>query len=435
MTQYEQAIKGEITSEMIKAAIYEKCDPELIRKRIANGTAVLPKNKKHDIKMHRVVGKGFFTKVNINIGTSQGYMNIEEELKKLKISEKYGADSIMDLSTWGNLKEIRRRIIQNSNIMVGTVPVYDAASKAFQNNKKVIDFEVNDFMQMVKDHAEEGVDFMTIHAGITKTTIEKLKRTNRIAKIVSRGGSIIAGWMLKNSKENPFYEHFDEVLKICKEYDVTISLGDGLRPGSLHDATDDLQIDELLRLGELVDKCRNYGVQVMVEGPGHVPLDEIETNMIIQKKLCKNAPFYVLGPIVTDIAPGYDHITSAIGGALAASKGADFLCAVTPAEHLRLPTIEDIKEGLIATKIAAHSADIVKNKKVMEFDNQMSIARSKFDWERQFEYALDPDKAKEFYNERKAEDKKMCSMCGPLCAMKITEDYLNEGNVEKLLIE
>ncbi|WGS65679.1 phosphomethylpyrimidine synthase ThiC [Marinitoga aeolica] len=433
MTQLEFAKMGVITEEMIIAAKHENISPELLREKITSGRAVLPKNKNHNFKNIRAIGEGLKTKVNINIGTSQGYTDLNEELKKLEIAEKYGADSIMDLSTWGDLSYIRNEIIKNSNIMVGTVPVYDAATKAIQQKKRVIDFEAEDFIQMVKDHAEDGVDFMTIHAGITRTTIEKLRNSKRITKIVSRGGSIIVGWMIKNHKENPFYEFYDEILKICKEYDITISLGDGMRPGSLHDATDDLQFEELLRLGELVKMARNAGVQVMVEGPGHMPIDEIEANVILQKKICDGAPFYVLGPITTDIAPGYDHITSAIGGAIAAAKGADFLCAVTPAEHLRLPTIEDIKEGVISTKIAAHSADIAKNRKNMDIDNEMSKARKQFDWKKQFELALDQEKAKKFYTARKGKESNMCSMCGPLCAMRITEEYLEKSEI--LLIE
>ncbi|KAF2955238.1 phosphomethylpyrimidine synthase ThiC [Marinitoga sp. 38H-ov] len=429
MTQLEYAKKGIITDEMKIAAKYENISPEILMGKIAKGKVVLPKNKKHNFKNIRAIGEGLKTKVNINLGTSQGYSTLEEEIEKLKISEKYGADSIMDLSTWGDLSYIRREIVKNSNIMVGTVPVYDAATKAIQKQKRVIDFEVGDFLQMVKDHAEDGVDFMTIHAGITKTTIEKLRNSNRLTKIVSRGGSIIVGWMIKNHRENPFYEFYDEILDICKEYDITISLGDGMRPGSLHDATDDLQFEELLRLGELVKRARNHGVQVMVEGPGHMPIDEIEANVILQKKVCDGAPFYVLGPIVTDIAPGYDHITSSIGGAIAASKGADFLCAVTPAEHLRLPTLEDIKEGLIATKIAAHSADIAKNRIHMEIDNEMSKSRKEFNWDNQFKLALDGEKAKKYYNERKGAESNMCSMCGQLCALRITEEYLEKSEI------
>ncbi|AEX85306.1 phosphomethylpyrimidine synthase [Marinitoga sp. 1135] len=433
MTQLEFAKAGIITEEMVIAAEYEGISPEELRNKIEKGYAVLPVNKNHKFDNIRAIGEGLKTKVNINLGTSQGYSSVKEEIEKLKIAEKFGADSIMDLSTWGNLSYIRDEIIRNSNIMVGTVPVYDAATKAVQNKKRVIDFDADDFIQMVRDHAKAGVDFMTIHAGITRTTIEKLRNSRRITKIVSRGGSIIVGWMIKNHKENPFYEYFDEVLEICREYDVTISLGDGMRPGSLHDATDDLQFEELLRLGELVKRARNAGVQVMVEGPGHMPIDEIEANVILQKKICDRAPFYVLGPITTDIAPGYDHITSAIGGAIAAAKGADFLCAVTPAEHLRLPTLEDIKEGVIATKIAAHSADIAKNRKHMNIDNQMSHARKEFNWEKQFEIAIDKEKALNFYSSRKGMENNMCSMCGPLCAMRITEEFLEKE--ESIFIE
>ncbi|QTA37923.1 phosphomethylpyrimidine synthase ThiC [Thermosipho ferrireducens] len=427
MTQLEFAKKGIITEEMKIAAEYEGLDPAFLMRKIADGKVVLPKNKNRAFKNIRAIGEGLKTKVNINIGTSKGFSNLDEEIKKLKVAEKYEADSIMNLSTWGDLRHIRKEIIKNSNVMVGTVPIYDVAAKAVNQRKKVVDFEAEDFIEIVKEHAEDGVDFMTIHAGITQNMMEKLKNSDRITKIVSRGGSIIAGWMVINKRENPFYEFFEEILEICRKYDVTLSLGDALRPGTLHDATDELQLYELLTLGELVEKAHSFGVQVMVEGPGHMPMGEIEANVVLQKKICKGVPFYVLGPIVTDIAPGYDHITSAIGGAIAAASGADFLCAVTPAEHLGLPAVEDIKDAVVAAKIAAHSADIVKNRKHMEVDNKMSRARCKLDWENQFKLAIDEEKARNIYNERKIKEVEGCSMCGPLCALKISEKYFENS--------
>ena len=366
------------------------------------------------------IGKNLFTKVNVNIGTSPDIIDLELEKKKVLISLKYRADTIMDLSTGGNLDKVRQKILDFTPIPLGTVPLYQVAKEAEEKYGCSYKATVDDIFNVIERHAKDGVDFMTIHAGVTLRSLELLEKDNRLMGIVSRGGALIAEWMIYNERENPLYENFDRLLEIAKKYDITISLGDGLRPGCIKDATDKPQIEELITLGELVDICRENNVQVMVEGPGHVPLNMIKTNMEIQKSLCKGAPFYVLGPIVTDIAPGYDHITSAIGGALAATFGADFLCYVTPAEHLGLPDENDVKEGLIASKIAAHAADLAKGKKeAWEKDIKMAIARDSLDWDTQFKLAIDPEKAK-LYREKKApkKDKDVCSMCSNFCPVK-----------------
>ncbi len=366
------------------------------------------------------IGKNLSTKVNVNIGTSPDIIDLELEKRKVLISLKYKADTIMDLSTGGELDKVRQKILNFTPIPLGTVPLYQIAKEAEEKYGCSYKATVDDIFNVIEKHAKDGVDFMTIHAGVTLRSLELLEKDNRFMGIVSRGGALIAEWMIYNEKENPLYENFDRLLEIAKKYDITISLGDGLRPGCIKDATDKPQIEELITLGELVDICRENDVQVMVEGPGHVPLNMIKTNMEIQKSLCKEAPFYVLGPIVTDIAPGYDHITSAIGGALAATFGADFLCYVTPAEHLGLPDENDVKEGLIASKIAAHAADIAKGKKeAWEKDIKMAIARDNLDWDTQLELAIDPEKAK-LYREKKApkKDKDVCSMCSDFCPVK-----------------
>ena len=366
------------------------------------------------------IGKSLFTKVNVNIGTSPDILDLELEKRKVLVSLKYKADTLMDLSTGGDLDKVRKNILDFTPIPLGTVPLYQVAKEAEEKYGCTYKATVDDIFNVIEKHAKDGVDFMTIHAGVTLRSLELLEKDRRLMGIVSRGGALIAEWMIYNEKENPLYENFDRLLEIAKKYDITISLGDGLRPGCIKDATDKPQIEELITLGELVDICRENDVQVMVEGPGHVPLNMIKTNMEIQKSLCKGAPFYVLGPIVTDIAPGYDHITSAIGGALAASFGADFLCYVTPAEHLGLPDENDVKEGLIATKIAAHAADIAKGKKeAWEKDIKMAIARDNLDWETQFKLAIDPEKAR-LYREKKApkKDQDVCSMCSEFCPVK-----------------
>jgi phosphomethylpyrimidine synthase len=429
MTQLESARNGIITPQMKICAKDEEVEIEQILKSIADGTAVIPANKNHSTLLSPIIiGKGYRVKVNANIGTSFGFSDLDEELKKLKVAIKAGTDSVMDLSTWGNLREIRKEILKNSYLPIGSVPIYSAAVKVYEAKKSIVDFSEAEFINIVEEHAKDGIDFMTIHAGVTKDVLDNTRKSKRIAKMVSRGGSIIAGWMVKNNRENPFFAHFDDILAIAKEYDVTISLGDGLRPGAIIDSTDAPQISELLVLGELVERARSEGVQVMVEGPGHIFLDQIEANVKLEKSICKEAPFFVLGPIVTDIAPAYDHITSAIGGAIAAMYGADFLCYVTPNEHLGLPDIEDVKEGVIAAKIAAHAANLARrNSSAIKRDREMALARTKFDWEKQFELSLDPEAARQKYSKRRIKIEKGCSMCGPFCALKITEDYLNNN--------
>ena len=428
MTQVESAKNGIITEQMKICAEKEGVVIEKIVNSLISGTAVIPCNKNHhSLISPSIVGKGYLVKVNSNIGTSMGYVNLNEELEKLKVSIESRADSVMDLSTWGDLKTIRREIISKSTVPIGSVPVYGAAVKAVEEERNVVDFSEDDFIDMVLEHAEDGIDFMTIHAGLTSRVMDVVKKSKRVVKIVSRGGSIIAGWMFKNNKENPFYAHFDRILEIAKKYDITLSLGDSLRPGAIVDSTDSPQISELIVLGELVERAREANVQVMVEGPGHIFIDQIEANMVLEKSICKEAPFFVLGPIVTDIAPGYDHITSAIGGAIAGMHGADFLCYVTPSEHLRLPDIEDVRIGTIVTRIAAHAADLAKRNPIaLARDIEMSKARKSFNWEKQFEISIDPETAKKSYSRRKIDTEKGCSMCGPFCAIKITEEYLEK---------
>lgn len=425
MTQLQYALQGIITDEMKKAAECENVSPEEVRNRIADGSAVLPKNVKHNILYPKIVGKGFSVKVNVNIGTSMDYTSFEEELQKADISFKYGTDAIMILSTWGDLRMMRRELVKISPVSVGSVPIYDAAVRSYTKNKKVIDFSEDDFIEMVREHAEDGIDFMTIHVGVTLDVLKKLQRTKRILKVVSRGGSIVAGWMIENESENPFYQHFDKILEIAQEYDITLSLGDGMRPGALVDGTDDLQLEELFTLGELVLRAREKGVQVMVEGPGHLPIDQIEMNMKLAKKIAHDAPFFVLGPVVTDCAPGYDHIVSAIGGAIAGYHGADFLCYVTPAEHASLPTVEDVKQGLIITKIAAQAVNsALRRGNAIDREEQMAIARKDFLWDKQIELSIDKgERLKEYREKRPYSENEGCSMCGPFCAIKIVEDY------------
>ena len=428
MTQVTRAKKGEISAEMKTAAVEEGVSVEFIRKGIAEGTIVIPANVNHLNLKVKAFGKGLKTKVNANFGTSEDYDSIENELKKLKAAVETGADAVMDLSTGEKIKETREAILNNSELPVGTVPIYQAAVETVNSGRGIIEMTVEELFEVIKAQVEEGVDFVTVHCGLTLETLKHLADEGRVTDIVSRGGSFMAAWMLHNNQENPLYEYYDRLLEICYKNDVTLSLGDALRPGSLADATDRAQIHELLVLAELVDRAREAEVQVMVEGPGHVPYDQIETNIKLQKELCKDAPFYVLGPLVTDIAAGYDHITAAIGGAAAAAAGADFLCYVTPAEHIGLPDIEDVKEGVIASKIAAHAADIAKGVKgAKERDNKMAAARKKLDWEKQIELALAPEKlreSRENHNQTlKAED--ACTMCGSYCAMKIVDQQLN----------
>ena len=424
MTQLESARQGIITEKMLTAALAEGVEPEFIRAGIAAGNIIICHNNKHANGTPLAVGKGLRTKVNANIGSSADDLSIEKELEKARVAVAAGADAIMDLSTGGPVDEIRRAIIAETSACIGTVPLYQAALDAVRNqNKAIVDMSVEDIFAGVLKHAEDGVDFITVHCGVTRATVERMRREGRIMDVVSRGGAFTIEWMAHNNAENPLFEHFDRLLDIVKAYDMTLSLGDGFRPGCLADATDRAQIHELIILGELTQRAQAYGVQVMIEGPGHMPLNQIEANVLLQKRLCHGAPFYVLGPLVTDIAPGYDHITSAIGGTIAAAAGADFLCYVTPSEHLRLPTVEDVKEGVIACRIAAHAADIVKGVKgAMEKDTQMARCRKKLDWEGQFALAIDPEKARRLRAESGVADHGACTMCGEFCAYKVMDD-------------
>ena len=426
ITQMQMAKSGKITDEMKIVAESEQLDAEFIREGVACGKIAICANINHKSLKPCGVGEGLRTKVNANIGTSSTYPDIEPELAKLDEAVKCGADSVMDLSTGNNIDISRQKIIEHSPIMVGTVPIYQATVTAIRERGAVVDMTAEDLLKTIEVHAKDGVDFMTIHCGVTREAVEKMRRQKRVMDIVSRGGSFIAGWILHNEKENPLYERYDDILDICEKYDVTISLGDGMRPGCIADATDRGQLTELITLGELVDRAWERGVQVMVEGPGHVPYDQIEANMKLEKRLCHNAPFYVLGPLVTDVAPGYDHITAAIGGTLAAVSGADFLCYVTPAEHLALPTIEDVHTGVITSRIAAHAADLVKGVKgAKDWDLKMARARKVLDWETQMALAIDPELAKEKRSARNTSEEEACSMCGEYCAVKIINKYFD----------
>ena len=424
MTLIELAKKGKVNSLLKRIASSEGVVIDTLRKGIASGKIVVPKNKIRNLKNPCAVGNGLKTKINANIGTSEDSSSISFELKKLKMLEALGADCVMDLSTSKNLKFVRKQILEKSNIPLGTVPIYEIAVCGAKKYGSTTDIPASFFIKVLEEQAREGVDFFTIHSGVTKKTVSTLLKSKRTMGIVSRGGALLAEWIIKNGAENPFYSLFDEVIAIAKEFDITLSLGDGMRPGAIVDASDKPQIDELKILGQLQERAFKKGVQVIVEGPGHVPLNQIKKNIDLQKTICHGAPFYVLGPIVTDIAPGYDHITSAIGGAMAAAYGADFLCYVTPAEHLRLPTIQDVKDGVIASKIAAHAADIAKNiPGAMERDISISKARFARDWKKQFEIALDPDKCKQYRKSSKPAVKDACTMCGEYCSIKISERF------------
>lgn len=426
-TQMQFARQGVVTKEMEFVAREENLSPEFIREGVAKGTIAICCNVNHKNLKPCGVGAGLRVKVNANIGTSDSFPELAPELGKLHAAIAAGVDSIMDLSTGGNITASRRAIIGASDVMVGTVPIYQVAVETIQKHGAVVEMTKEDLFDVIRMQAQDGADFMTLHCGINRNVLKALTDEGRIMDVVSRGGSFITGWMLHNGEENPLYEHFDEILDICEEYDVTISLGDGLRPGCIADATDRAQIQELLNLGELTQRAWKRGVQVMVEGPGHMPYDQIETNMKLQKRICHNAPFYVLGPLVTDVAPGYDHITSAIGGTLAAVSGADFLCYVTPAEHLGLPDIEDVREGVIASKIAAHAADLARgNAEAWAWDNAMALARKNLDWEKQLSLAIDPVKAREYRLKKNKTGEEACSMCGEYCAVKIVGKYLEE---------
>jgi phosphomethylpyrimidine synthase len=425
MTQIEAARSGRLTKAMRKVARAEKIAPESLLPLIASGQIVIPFNPNHSPARPSAIGRSLRTKVNVNIGTSADFPQLADELKKVDVALKYEADALMDLSTGGDIRRIRRRILARSPIPLGTVPVYQAAIEAIDRHRSIVKMTIDDLFAAIEAQAQEGVDFMTVHCGLTQKAIDRLKKQKRVADIVSRGGAFHLAWMLHHGAENPLYAHYDRLLDIARRYDITLSLGDALRPGSIIDATDRPQIEELLTLGELVQQAWDAGVQVMVEGPGHVPLDQVEMNIRLQKRICHEAPFYVLGPLVTDIAPGYDHIVSAIGGAIAAAAGADFLCYVTPAEHLGLPTIDDVREGLIASKIAAHAADIVKGVKgAVERDLALSRARKKLDWEAQKKLVIDPHKFSEIRKKRKTASK-ACSMCGDYCAMRIVSRFLD----------
>jgi len=424
VTQLYQAGKGQTTDEIRKVAEYEGIDVQKLTKRVAKGHVVIPANKNRNTKPCGI-GRGLSTKINANLGSSPELENVEWEIKKARLAEKYGADALMDLSTGPNFREVRKAIIKSTKAPLGTVPIYQAAIIASQKRGAVVNMEEDDMFKAIEEQAKEGVDFMTVHSGITMDTVEKVKRSERIMGIVSRGGAFLAAWILHNQEENPLYKNYDYLLEIAVEHDVTLSLGDGLRPGCLADASDIPQISELLTLGDLVKRAREAGVQVMVEGPGHVPLNQVEANMQIQKTVCKGAPFYVLGPIVTDLAPGYDHITSAIGGALAARAGADFLCYVTPAEHLSIPSLEDVKEGVIASKIAAQAADVANGYKgAWDRELKMARARKNFDWEKQYQLAFDPDKPKKCRERKPTPESDMCTMCGEFCALRMVRDNM-----------
>lgn len=424
MTQLELARDGTISPQMETVARSEGLDEEYIRQGVAEGTVVIPANVNHAGLNPVGIGRGLRTKVNANIGTSSDYGDLNSELEKLRVAVKYGADAVMDLSTGGDISAIRRAVIAASPLPVGTVPIYQAGIRAMAKYDAIVRMSVDDLFEAIKEHARDGVDFITVHCGVTRAAIDRLKNQGRVADVVSRGGAFLIGWMLFNERENPLYEYYDRLLAICQQYDVTLSLGDGMRPGSLADATDRAQIEELLAIGELVQRAQAAGVQAMVEGPGHLPLNQIEANVRLQKSVCKGAPFYVLGPLVTDVAAGYDHITGAIGGAVAAAAGTDFLCYVTPAEHLSLPDPEDVRQGVIAARIAAHAGDIAKGvKDAGEWDLQMSRARKRLDWTAQAELSIDPERSHRVHGQHTSSSK-ACSMCGRFCAMALVEEYL-----------
>ena len=430
MTQLELARKGTISLQMKQVAEKEGLDAELIRQGVAQGTIVIPANIRHSNLNPCGIGKGLCTKVNANIGTSPDYGNIDTELEKLQTAIEYKADTVMDLSSGGDIAAIRRAIIASCPLPLGTVPIYQAGIEAIERQGAIVKMTADDLFATIEQQAKDGVDFMTVHCGVTQRAIAQLKSQGRLTNVVSRGGAFLIGWILYQEQENPLYEQYDRLLEIARHYDITLSLGDGMRPGSLADATDRPQIEELLTLAELVERARAAGVQVMVEGPGHVPLDQIVTNVQLEKQLCQGAPFYVLGPLVTDIAAGYDHIAGAIGGAIAAVAGADFLCYVTPSEHLSLPNADDVKEGVIAARIAAHAADIVKGvKDAANWDKRMSTARRNLNWEEQLRLSLNPTKARQVHA-RFPTKGATCSMCGAYCAMALVEKYLGISAVK-----
>jgi phosphomethylpyrimidine synthase len=424
MTQIELARNGVISDAVKRVAEKEEMDPEAVAIGVAEGTIAIPSNPFHRQLDPVGIGKSLSIKVNANVGTSRDHVSTDEEIEKVRIAIASGADAIMDLSTGGDLAQIRKTLLDISTIPFGTVPIYEAAVETAKREGGIIHITPDILFDIIEAQAKDGVDFMTIHAGLTLKALERLRHQGRVTDIVSRGGAFLTAWMLHHGKENPFYTHFDRLLSIARQYDITLSLGDGLRPGCVADATDRAQIDELLTLGELTQAAWGAGVQVMIEGPGHVPLDQIETNVILQKRLCHGAPFYVLGPIVTDVAAGYDHIACAIGGALAGKAGADFLCYVTPSEHLKLPSTQDVKEGVIAARIAAHAADLAKGRpNAMDWDLEMARARKALDWDRQIMLSIDPEKSKTYRNNSLPSTEDVCTMCGEFCAIKLVRDY------------
>jgi len=424
MTQLELARDGKITPQMEQVARDEGLEVEVVRQGVTAGSIVIPANINHRNLLPCGIGQGLKTKVNANIGTSSDYGTIETELEKLQVAIDARADTVMDLSTGGDISALRRAIIAASPLPVGTVPIYQAGIEAIKRQSAIVKMTVDDLFAVIEEQARDGIDFITVHCGVTRLAIDRLKQQRRITDVVSRGGAFLIGWMLYHQRENPLYEHYDRLLALAREYDVTLSLGDGMRPGSLADATDLAQVEELITSGELVARARQAGVQVMVEGPGHLPLDQIEANVRLQKSICMGAPFYVLGPLVTDVAAGFDHITGAIGGAIAAAAGTDFLCYVTPAEHLSLPDSEDVRQGVIASRIAAHAGDIVKRVKgATEWDKQMSLARKQLDWEAQARLSLDPGQSRQVHGKHRSAGS-ACSMCGDFCAMELVERYL-----------
>jgi phosphomethylpyrimidine synthase len=424
MTQMELARKRTVSPRMKHVAEKEGVETDFIIQGLGAGEIIIPANVNHTNLIPCGVGKGLRTKVNANIGTSSDFCDLNTELRKLQTAIDFGADTVMDLSTGGDILAIRKDIMSASTVPIGTVPIYQAGIEAIEKHGAIVNMSVDEIFAVIEQHAKDGVDFMTVHCGVTQSSLARLKKQGRMTDIVSRGGAFLIGWMLHNDKENPLYQYYDRLLDLAREYDFTLSLGDGLRPGCLADATDRAQIQELIILGELVERSREAGVQAMIEGPGHLPLNQIAANVQLEKSLCRGAPFYVLGPLVTDIGAGYDHITAAIGGAIAAAAGADFLCYVTPTEHLSLPSIEDVKEGVIASRIAAHVADIVKGVKgANEWDEQMARARKAFDWETQAKLSLNPELSRQIHSKIPASGA-TCSMCGKYCAMAIVEKYL-----------
>jgi phosphomethylpyrimidine synthase len=425
MTLMEKAKEGLMTSEMEQVAKAEGVDVAWIMEGLAEGTIVIPRNVNHRAPDPVGIGKGLRTKVNANIGTSPDRADIAEELRKLRVAIEAGTDAVMDLSTGGDISRVRAAILRETTVPLGTVPIYQAAVEAQEKYDSIVAMTADDIFGVIERQAQEGVDFMTVHCGVTLETVERLRKQSRLMDVVSRGGTFMVGWMFHHEEENPLYAQYDRLLEIARRYDVTLSLGDGLRPGCLADATDRPQIQELIIIGELVDRAREASVQVMVEGPGHIPMDQVEANIRLEKRLCRDAPFYVLGPLVTDIAPGYDHIVAAIGGALAAMAGADFICYVTPAEHLALPNPEEVKEGVIAARIAAHAADIARgNGRAIAWDEKMARARKASNWEEQIRLSIDPEKARRYRGERAPSVEETCTMCGAYCAVKLIKEYL-----------